>query len=124
MQCPFEHKMQFPAFSYGNDIQTDQSLDCLPLSVETLTLHVCVCLCVCLVAVSVQECSPQQKDEIFITDVAYCEQAAILLKQAKLPLQRNSIQWKRDDGILPVTHSLSLSLYIFSLKLLYWHKCV
>ncbi|XP_056607030.1 rho GTPase-activating protein 40 [Triplophysa dalaica] len=52
-------------------------------------------------AVSVQECSAQQKDEIFITDVAYCEQAAILLKQAKLPLQRNSIQWKRDDGILP-----------------------
>lgn len=51
-------------------------------------------------AVSVQECSAQQKDEIFITDVAYCEQAAILLKQAKLP-QHNSIQWKRDDGFLP-----------------------
>ncbi|XP_073726672.1 rho GTPase-activating protein 40 isoform X1 [Misgurnus anguillicaudatus] len=51
-------------------------------------------------AVSVQECSAQQKDEIFITDVAYCEQAAILLKQSKLP-QHNSSEWRRDDGALP-----------------------
>lgn len=51
-------------------------------------------------AVSVHECSAQQKDEIFITDVAYCEQAAILLKQSKLP-QHNSSEWRRDDGALP-----------------------
>lgn len=75
------------------------------------------CVCVCIVAVSVQECSAQQKDEIFITDVAYCEQAAILLKQAKLP--QHSVQWKRDDGFLPVTDSLN-----FKWKVLYWHDCV
>ncbi|XP_065130902.2 LOW QUALITY PROTEIN: rho GTPase-activating protein 40 [Paramisgurnus dabryanus] len=51
-------------------------------------------------AASVQECSAQQKDEIFITDVAYCEQAAILLKQSKLPTT-NSSEWRRDDGALP-----------------------
>ncbi|XP_036387917.1 rho GTPase-activating protein 40 isoform X1 [Megalops cyprinoides] len=39
------------------------------------------------------------KEEIFITDVAYCEQAAILLKQAKLP--QNSSRRRRDDGTLP-----------------------
>ncbi|XP_051569027.1 rho GTPase-activating protein 40-like isoform X2 [Myxocyprinus asiaticus] len=52
-------------------------------------------------AVSVQDSiGALQKDEIFITDVAYCEQAAILLKLAKLP-QNNSSQYRRDDGILP-----------------------
>ncbi|XP_051996200.1 rho GTPase-activating protein 40-like isoform X2 [Xyrauchen texanus] len=52
-------------------------------------------------AVSVQDSTGAlQKDEIFITDVAYCEQAAILLKLAKLP-QNNSSQHRRDDGILP-----------------------
>ncbi|XP_028855368.1 rho GTPase-activating protein 40 isoform X2 [Denticeps clupeoides] len=40
-----------------------------------------------------------QKEEIFITDVAYCEQAAILLKQAKLP--QSSTQRRKDDGTLP-----------------------
>ncbi|KAM7402390.1 hypothetical protein PAMP_017634 [Pampus punctatissimus] len=39
------------------------------------------------------------KEEVFITDVAYCEQAVIFLKQAKL-LQNNS-QRRREDGTLP-----------------------
>ncbi|XP_061074812.1 rho GTPase-activating protein 40 [Conger conger] len=39
------------------------------------------------------------KEEIFITDVAYCEQAAILLKQAKLP--QNGNRRRKDDGTLP-----------------------
>ncbi|KAG5836539.1 hypothetical protein ANANG_G00256390 [Anguilla anguilla] len=39
------------------------------------------------------------KEEIFITDVAYCEQAVILLKQAELP--QNQGRRKRDDGTLP-----------------------
>ncbi|XP_030231060.1 rho GTPase-activating protein 40 isoform X3 [Gadus morhua] len=37
------------------------------------------------------------KEEIFITDVAYCDQAAIFLKQAKLP-QSNS---RKEEGTLP-----------------------
>ncbi|XP_041745015.1 rho GTPase-activating protein 40 [Coregonus clupeaformis] len=41
------------------------------------------------------------KEEIFITDVAYCEQAAILLKQAKLPqIKKNSCK-RKEDGTLP-----------------------
>ncbi|XP_059426293.1 rho GTPase-activating protein 40-like isoform X2 [Carassius carassius] len=51
-------------------------------------------------AVSGQETQGLKMDEIFITDVAYCEQAAILLKQAKLP-QNNSSQCRKDDGALP-----------------------
>lgn len=39
------------------------------------------------------------KDEIFITDVAYCEQAVILLKQAKLP--QFTLQRRKEDGTLP-----------------------
>uniref|UniRef100_A0A8C2EHM6 Rho-GAP domain-containing protein n=1 Tax=Cyprinus carpio TaxID=7962 RepID=A0A8C2EHM6_CYPCA len=64
--------------------------------IAQVTAHLCVCVCVC----------------IFITDVAYCEQAAILLKQAKLP-QNNISQCRRDDGALPcrlgVTRVLDLS---------------
>lgn len=41
------------------------------------------------------------KDEIFITDVAYCEQAVIFLKQAKLP--QNNSQRRKEDGTLPVS---------------------
>uniref|UniRef100_A0AAY4B4F0 Rho-GAP domain-containing protein n=1 Tax=Denticeps clupeoides TaxID=299321 RepID=A0AAY4B4F0_9TELE len=41
----------------------------------------------------------RKASEIFITDVAYCEQAAILLKQAKLP--QSSTQRRKDDGTLP-----------------------
>ncbi|XP_029359148.1 rho GTPase-activating protein 40 isoform X2 [Echeneis naucrates] len=39
------------------------------------------------------------KEEFFITDVAYCEQAVIFLKQAKLP--QNNTQRKKEDGTLP-----------------------
>ncbi|XP_006783501.1 rho GTPase-activating protein 40 [Neolamprologus brichardi] len=39
------------------------------------------------------------KDEYFITDVAYCEQAVILIKQAKLP--QNNSQRRKEDGTLP-----------------------
>lgn len=39
------------------------------------------------------------KEEFFITDVAYCEQAVIFLKQAKLP--QNSSQRRKEDGTLP-----------------------
>lgn len=41
------------------------------------------------------------KDEYFITDVAYCEQAVILIKQAKLP--QNNSQRRKEDGTLPVS---------------------
>ncbi|KAM9534421.1 rho GTPase-activating protein 40-like isoform 1-T1 [Salvelinus alpinus] len=40
------------------------------------------------------------KEEIFITDVAYCEQAAILLKQAKLTQMKNSCK-RKENGTLP-----------------------
>lgn len=39
------------------------------------------------------------KEEIFITDVAYCEQAVIFLKQAELP--QNNSQRRKEDGTLP-----------------------
>lgn len=39
------------------------------------------------------------KDEIFITDVAYCEQAVILIKQAKLP--QTTYHRRKEDGTLP-----------------------
>ncbi|XP_024125444.1 rho GTPase-activating protein 40 isoform X1 [Oryzias melastigma] len=43
------------------------------------------------------------KEEFLFTDVAYCEQAVIFLKQAKLP-QNNSqnSQRRKDDGTLPM----------------------
>lgn len=41
------------------------------------------------------------KEEFFITDVAYCEQAVILLKQAKLA--QNNSQRRKEDGTLPVS---------------------
>ncbi|XP_039972369.1 rho GTPase-activating protein 40 [Xiphias gladius] len=44
-----------------------------------------------------QRCAP--KEEFFITDVAYCEQAVIFLKQAKLP--QNNSQRRKEDGTLP-----------------------
>lgn len=39
------------------------------------------------------------KEEFFITDVAYCEQAVILIKQAKLP--QNNVHRRKEDGTLP-----------------------
>uniref|UniRef100_A0A4W6CA52 Rho GTPase activating protein 40 n=1 Tax=Lates calcarifer TaxID=8187 RepID=A0A4W6CA52_LATCA len=44
-----------------------------------------------------QRCAP--KEEFFITDVAYCEQAVIFLKQAKLP--QLNMQRRKEDGTLP-----------------------
>uniref|UniRef100_A0A8C7ZPQ3 Rho-GAP domain-containing protein n=1 Tax=Oryzias sinensis TaxID=183150 RepID=A0A8C7ZPQ3_9TELE len=46
---------------------------------------------------------PDLVEEFLITDVAYCEQAVIFLKQAKLP-QNNSqnSQRRKDDGTLPM----------------------
>ncbi|CAF96496.1 unnamed protein product [Tetraodon nigroviridis] len=40
------------------------------------------------------------KEEYLITDVAYCEQAVIFLKQAKL--ERDAGQRRKEDGTLPV----------------------
>ncbi|KAF7666679.1 hypothetical protein LDENG_00096770 [Lucifuga dentata] len=39
------------------------------------------------------------KEEIFITDVAYCEQAVIFLKQANFP--QNNSHRRKEDGTLP-----------------------
>ncbi|XP_067361449.1 rho GTPase-activating protein 40 isoform X3 [Channa argus] len=39
------------------------------------------------------------KEEIFFTDVAYCEQAVIVLKQSKFP--QNKSQRRKEDGTLP-----------------------
>ncbi|XP_076123525.1 rho GTPase-activating protein 40 isoform X1 [Alosa pseudoharengus] len=50
-------------------------------------------------SVSVDCQSGLPKEEIFITDVAFCEQAAILLKQAKLP--QTTSQRRKDEGTLP-----------------------
>lgn len=51
------------------------------------------------------------KEEFYITDVAYCEQAVIFLKQAKLP--QNNSQRRKEDGTLPVsTKTLSPLLLI------------
>lgn len=47
------------------------------------------------------------KEEFFITDVAYCEQAVILLKQAKLP--QNNTLCRKEDGTLPVSFQFSIS---------------
>ncbi|KAJ7998874.1 hypothetical protein DPEC_G00209500 [Dallia pectoralis] len=41
------------------------------------------------------------KEEIFITDVAYCEQAAVSLKQAKMQQIRNNSRKRKEDGTLP-----------------------
>lgn len=66
---------------------------------------VCVCLCV-YGCVSCSAVTPEHqrgapKEEFFITDVAYCEQAVIFLKQAKLP--QNNSQRRKEDGTLPVS---------------------
>ncbi|KAM4741772.1 rho GTPase-activating protein 40 isoform 1-T1 [Anableps anableps] len=39
------------------------------------------------------------KEEFLITDIAYCEQAVIFIKQAKFPL--NNIPHRKEDGTLP-----------------------
>lgn len=53
------------------------------------------------------------KEEFFITDVSYCEQAVIFLKQAKLP--QNNSQRRKEDGTLPVSsETRRLLSYTFS----------
>ncbi|XP_061582725.1 rho GTPase-activating protein 40 isoform X1 [Cololabis saira] len=52
-----------------------------------------------LTAVTPEHKRSALKEEFFITDVAYCEQAVIFLKQAKLP--QNNSQRRKDDGTLP-----------------------
>ncbi|XP_005805330.2 rho GTPase-activating protein 40 isoform X1 [Xiphophorus maculatus] len=39
------------------------------------------------------------KEEFLITDIAYCEQAVIFIKQANFPL--NNIPYRKEDGTLP-----------------------
>jgi hypothetical protein len=51
------------------------------------------------------------KEDVFITDVAYCEQAAILLKQAMLPQIQNNGRKRKEDGTLPVRVSPPPPLY-------------
>lgn len=55
-------------------------------------LHTCINLACCPSA---------PKDEYLITDVAYCEQAVIFLKQAKL--EQDAGQRRKEDGTLPVS---------------------
>uniref|UniRef100_A0A665TEG7 Rho-GAP domain-containing protein n=1 Tax=Echeneis naucrates TaxID=173247 RepID=A0A665TEG7_ECHNA len=60
---------------------------------------VCIYWCVSCSAVTPEHQRGAPKEEFFITDVAYCEQAVIFLKQAKLP--QNNTQRKKEDGTLP-----------------------
>lgn len=53
------------------------------------------------------------KEEFFITDVAYCEQAVIFLKQAKLP--QNNTQRRKEDGTLPVSIQTPYTLLLIRL---------
>ncbi|MBN3298110.1 RHG40 protein, partial [Amia calva] len=55
--------------------------------------------CVCLPAVSVDSQGSVAREEVFSTDIAYCEQAAILLKQAKQP-RPGPLRRRRDEGAL------------------------
>ncbi|XP_035518709.1 rho GTPase-activating protein 40 isoform X1 [Morone saxatilis] len=55
--------------------------------------------CVSHSAVTPEHQRGAPKEEFFITDVAYCEQAVIFLKQAKLP--QNNSQRRKEDGTLP-----------------------
>ncbi|KAL2091429.1 hypothetical protein ACEWY4_013692 [Coilia grayii] len=50
-------------------------------------------------SVSLDSQGGQAREEIFITDVAYCEQAAVLLKQPKMP--QTASQRRKDDATLP-----------------------
>ena len=68
-----------------------------------------MCVCVSCSALSPEHRRGVPKEEFFITDVAYCEQAVIFLKQAKLP--HNNSQRRKEDGTLPVrTQTLYLLL--------------
>lgn len=52
------------------------------------------------------------KEEYLITDVAYCEQAVIFLKQAKL--ERDGGQRRKEEGTLPVSSEASVGMAEFS----------
>lgn len=69
-------------------------------------VSLCICGCVFHLGVMSEHQRGAPKEEIFITDVAYCEQAVIFLKQAKLP--HNNSQRRKEDGTLPVS-TLTLS---------------
>lgn len=60
-----------------------------------------MCVCVSCSAVTPEHHRGAPKEEFFITDIAYCEQAVIFLKQAKLP--QNNSQRRKEDGTLPVS---------------------
>lgn len=55
---------------------------------------------VCL-AVTPEHQRAAPKEEFLITDIAYCEQAVIFIKQANFPL--NNIPYRKEDGTLPVS---------------------
>lgn len=55
------------------------------------------------------------KEEYLITDVAYCEQAVIFLKQAKL--ERDAGQRRKEDGTLPVSTDVFAGMTEFPLQL-------
>lgn len=68
--------------------------------------HISVCVCLNAVCFSPLAMTPEHqrgapKEEFFITDVAYCEQAVIFLKQAKLA--QNNSQRRKEDSTLPVS---------------------
>ncbi|XP_014912023.1 rho GTPase-activating protein 40 isoform X3 [Poecilia latipinna] len=50
-------------------------------------------------AVSPEHQRAAPKEEFLITDIAYCEQAVIFIKQANFPL--NNIPYRKEDGTLP-----------------------
>lgn len=55
-----------------------------------------------IVCVFMWRASPSApKEEYLITDVAYCEQAVIFLKQAKL--EQDAGQRRKEEGTLPVS---------------------
>lgn len=55
------------------------------------------------------------KEEYLITDVAYCEQAVIFLKQAKL--ERDAGQRRKEDGTLPVSTDAFAGMTEFPLRI-------
>ncbi|XP_036839088.1 rho GTPase-activating protein 40 isoform X2 [Oncorhynchus mykiss] len=85
-----------PKFQDPDPIEPSASISSIPEdSMETITKTLR------------QEVSLEQqhggdpKEDVFITEVAYCEQAAILLKQAMLPQIQNNGRKRKEDGTLP-----------------------
>ena len=65
------------------------------------SVYVCIYGFVSYSAVTPEHQRGAPKEEFLITDVAYCEQAVIFLKQAKLP--QNNSQRRKEDSTLPVS---------------------